>query len=87
MPPSGDLQRDVDELHALTNAEKTWMLPTLKLFKIGVVLDMSGEADLLRKSEVKHSWSKIEIFEAPSASDQELIRVMQQDLAISAAPV
>ena len=80
VPPGGDLQRDVDELHALVGAEKTWMLPTLKLFKIGVVLDMTGEADLLRKSEVKHSWSKIEIFDAPSAYDQKLIGVMQQDL-------
>ena len=86
VPPSGDLQRDVDELHAAAGAEKTWMLPTLKLFKIGVVLDMSGEADLLRKSEVKHSWSKIEIFDAPSPADQELIRVMQQDLEIVPRP-
>ena len=86
VPPTGDLQRDVDELHALTGAEKTWLLPTLKLFKIGVVLDMSGEADLLRKSEVKHSWTKIEVFPAPSPEDQELIRVLQQDLAIEARP-
>lgn len=86
VPPSGDLQRDVDELHELAGAEKTWMLPTLKLFKIGVVLDMTGEADLLRKSEVKHSWTKIEIFDAPSPQDQELIRVLQQDLAIVPRP-
>jgi siroheme decarboxylase len=86
VPPTGDLQRDVDELHNLCGAEKTWLLPTLKLFKIGVVLDMSGEADLLRKSEVKHSWSKIEVFEAPSESDQQLIRVLQQDLAITERP-
>jgi DNA-binding Lrp family transcriptional regulator len=86
VPPTGDLQRDVDELHERAGAEKTWMLPTLKLFKIGVVLDMTGEADLLRKSEVKHSWSKIEIFDAPSPSDQELIRVMQQDLELVPRP-
>lgn len=86
VPPSGDLQRDVDELHAMTGAEKTWLLPTLKLFKIGVVLDMSGEADLLRKSEVKHSWSKIEVFPTPSPEDQELVRVLQQDLALEERP-
>ena len=86
VPPHGDLQRDVDELHALVNADKTWMLPTLKLFKIGVVLDMTGEADLLRKSEVKHSWNKIEIFDAPSPEDQELIRVLQQDLTLEPRP-
>jgi len=80
VPPGADLQRDVDELHALTGAERTWMLPTLKLFKIGVTLDMKGEADILRKAPVKHSWSKIEAFDAPPHEDQELIRVLQQDL-------
>ncbi len=86
VPPTGDLQRDVDELHARCGAEKTWMLPTLKLFKIGVTLDMSGEADILRKAEVKHAWSNIEIFDAPSPRDQELIRVMQQDLTLEPRP-
>jgi len=86
VPPTGDLQRDVDELHALAGAEKTWMLPTLKLFKIGVTLDMTGEADILRKAEVKHAWSQIEIFPAPSAGDQEIVRVLQQDLEIVPRP-
>jgi len=86
VPPSGDLGRDVDEMHDLTGAEKTWMLPTLKLFKIGVTLDMTGEADILRKAPVKHSWSKIETFDAPSKADQELIRVLQQDLPDAPRP-
>jgi DNA-binding Lrp family transcriptional regulator len=85
-PPTGDLQRDVDELHELVGAEKTWMLPTLRLFKIGVTLDMSGEADILRKAPVKHSWSKIEIFEAPSPEDRQIIRVLQNDLGLEARP-
>jgi DNA-binding Lrp family transcriptional regulator len=81
VPPTGDLQRDVDELHEMTGAEKTWMLPTLKLFKIGVTLDMSGEADVTRKAPVKHSWSKVQLFDAPTKQDQEIIRVLQKDLA------
>lgn len=86
VPPTGDLQRDVDELHALAGAEKTWMLPTLKLFKIGVTLDMSGEADILRKAPVKHAWTNIEIFDAPSRENQELIRVLQGDLELVSRP-
>lgn len=86
VPPDGDLQRDVDELHQLAGADKTWMLPTLKLFKIGVTLDMSGEADLLRKAEVKHKWTEIEVFPAPSPRDQRIIGVLQQDLEIEARP-
>lgn len=86
VPPTGDLQRDVDELHERCQAEKTWMLPTLKLFKIGVTLDMSGKADILRKAPVKHAWSKIEVFDAPSAEEQAAIRVLQQDLSLVAEP-
>jgi len=86
VPPTGDLQRDVDELHELCKADKTWMLPTLKLFKIGVTLDMKGEADILRKAPVKHAWSKIEVFDAPTAQEQTFIRILQQDMEIIPEP-
>lgn len=86
VPPHGDLQRDVDEIHRLTGAEKTWMLPTLRLFKIGVTLDMSQEADILRKVPVKHAWNKEEDFGAPSERDQAIIRVLQRDLPIEPRP-
>lgn len=40
--PISDLQAHVDALHRLAQAEETLLLPTLKLFKIGVRLDMAG---------------------------------------------
>ena len=43
VPAGSDLQAHVDALHALAGAESTRMLPTLRLFKIGVTLDMTGE--------------------------------------------
>ena len=43
VPPGSDLQAHVDALHRLAGAESTRMLPTLRLFKIGVTLDMTGE--------------------------------------------
>jgi siroheme decarboxylase len=42
VPPASKLEWTVSRLHALTGAESTRMLPTLRLFKIGVRLDMEG---------------------------------------------
>lgn len=90
VPPHGDLQRDVDEMHQLAGAEQTLMLPTLRLFKIGVTLDMSGEADILRKAPAKvseqHARSETEVFDAPPPRDQAIIRVLQRDLPLEPRP-
>lgn len=40
--PTSDIQSHVDALHRLAGADETLLLPTLKLFKIGVRLDMAG---------------------------------------------
>jgi DNA-binding Lrp family transcriptional regulator len=43
VPPSSDLEATVQRLHELARAETTRVMYTLKLFKIGVELDMTGE--------------------------------------------
>ncbi|MEZ4553099.1 MAG: Lrp/AsnC family transcriptional regulator [Dehalococcoidia bacterium] len=42
MPPGHDLDRVIARLHDLAGAESTRPMPTLRLFKIGVTLDMAG---------------------------------------------
>ena len=42
MPPGGDLDAVIARLHELAGAESTRPMPTLRLFKIGVTLDMAG---------------------------------------------
>src|SRR5215211_5025291 len=46
VPPDSrlGLEGTVDVLHHISGAEKTRILPTLKLFKIGVTLDMDAGA-------------------------------------------
>jgi DNA-binding Lrp family transcriptional regulator len=44
VPSNSDLHWTVDRLHELTGADSTRVLPTLRLFKIGVQLDMEGKA-------------------------------------------
>ena len=43
VPPNETLEDHIEKLGELAGAEDTLILPTLKLFKIGVKLDMTGE--------------------------------------------
>lgn len=47
LPQRSDLQATLDRLHELAGAESTRYLPTLKLFKIGVRMDLTGEEGLM----------------------------------------
>jgi DNA-binding Lrp family transcriptional regulator len=42
VPPASDLAWTVERLHEMAGADSTRILPTLRLFKIGVQLDMEG---------------------------------------------
>ncbi len=44
VPPTSDLEWTVQHLHAMAGADSTRILPTLRLFKIGVQLDMEGKS-------------------------------------------
>jgi DNA-binding Lrp family transcriptional regulator len=84
VPPDSTLglERTVAELHRRSGAIATRMLPTLKLFKIGVKFDMGGE-------EAPKA-SKVEGPRLPPRpivlSDKRIIRVLQRDLPIIAEP-
>ncbi|MBI4342126.1 MAG: Lrp/AsnC family transcriptional regulator, partial [Candidatus Omnitrophica bacterium] len=43
VPPSDSLEQVINILHALAKAEETIILPTLRLYKIGVKLDLTGQ--------------------------------------------
>src|SRR6266508_2756423 len=43
VPPGGDMKRDLDNLSVLDGVIKYRLLPTLKLYKIGVRLDMVND--------------------------------------------
>ncbi len=46
VPPTSDLEAVVQRIHDLAGAEVTRVMYTLRLFKIGVNLDMTGERPL-----------------------------------------
>ncbi|TAK66099.1 MAG: Lrp/AsnC family transcriptional regulator [Dehalococcoidia bacterium] len=88
VPPSSDLQAHVDALHELAGAESTRMLPTLRLFKIGVTLDMTGERAMDHRSapQYTHDQREIAASQTLSARDVAIVRAVQGDLALEPAP-
>lgn len=84
-PPGSDLKTEVDKFKKIPGILKIRMLPTIKLFKIGVKLDMVDE----EKHEVKPSEEKKKILDVkfdPTEEDKEFIRELQKDLEVIDRP-
>jgi DNA-binding Lrp family transcriptional regulator len=86
-PAKSDLEWTVRRLHEMAGADSTRILPTLRLFKIGVQLDMEGKSGADRV-EAPYSEAR-----RPSAgrdglhpADIDAIRVLQEDLALTPEP-
>jgi len=86
--PGADLQAHVDTLHRLAGAESTRMLPTLRLFKIGVTLDMTGERAMDHRSAPQYTHERREVAarHTLTARDIDVIRAVQGDLALAPDP-
>jgi DNA-binding Lrp family transcriptional regulator len=85
VPPGSDLKQDLDRMASLEGVLKHRVLPTLKLYKIGVRLDMvNRDPDKLEPTDkVKHlNQDKIQLNER----DREFIRELQKDLAVVPEP-
>jgi siroheme decarboxylase len=80
-PPGMSLEAHVDRLHDLTGAEATRLLPTLKMFKIEVRLDVESgvsNADSPAPPQV----------DIPELTDDDIraIRALQQDMPLVSRP-
>ncbi|HEX2014455.1 MAG TPA: Lrp/AsnC family transcriptional regulator [Nitrososphaera sp.] len=85
VPPGSDMKQDLDKMAALAGVVKYRVLPTLKLYKIGVRLDMVNEDAEQPKptDEVKEmNPEKVQLTER----DKEFIRELQKDLAVVQEP-
>jgi DNA-binding Lrp family transcriptional regulator len=87
VPPESDLAWTVDRLHEMAEAESTRLLPTLRLFKIGVQFDMEGKSGTER-SEAAYNDAR-----RPTAGpdglrpvDIAVIRELQEDLPLVPQP-
>ncbi len=85
VPPGSDIKQDLDRMASLEGVIKHRVLPTLKLYKIGVRLDMvNKDPDKLAPTDkVKHpNQEKVQLNER----DREFIRELQKDLAVVHEP-
>jgi DNA-binding Lrp family transcriptional regulator len=76
-----NLGKTVEILHKQSGAESTRLLPTLKLFKIGVKFDFGVESDAPAYTEKSRSE-----FKPLTPREIEFVRYMQRDLPVSETP-
>ena len=85
VPPKHSIQDEVNRFSKLDGVKATRMLPTLRMFKIGVKLDMNEK----KKRDVKPSETKKKIRNEPfsgSERDKEFVRELQRDLPVIERP-
>lgn len=85
VPPGSNLKSEIAKFESIDGIQKVRMLPTIKLFKIGVKLEIvESDKKKIAPSEQKRKVS-LEDFE-PTEYDKEFIRQMQKDLTITERP-
>ncbi|MGI0066765.1 MAG: Lrp/AsnC family transcriptional regulator, partial [Nitrosotalea sp.] len=85
VPPGSDLKTEIDKFSKLAGIKKTRLLPTIKLFKIGVKLEMVEE----KKSDIKPSEEKKKIVDTKfiaTEEEKDYIRELQKDLEVIERP-
>lgn len=80
-----DLAEEVNKLGEAAGALQTILLPTIKLYKIGVKLDVTGEKDVTRQEEGPVV-SGIKTAQEITPREVEAVRVLQRDLPIEERP-
>lgn len=88
VPPNSrlGLEGTVDVLHKISGAEKTRILPTLKLFKIGVTLDMREGATARKEAPQYGEADREGADRNVSEEDKAAIRALQEDVPLTPRP-
>jgi len=85
VPREANLKRVIDKLHNDSGADHTIILPTLRLYKIGVNFDMKAAVDTSKGGELRID-DRIGDFRGVTERDKAGIRVAQEDLPLVAEP-
>ena len=84
VPPEGDLESEVTRLTRRADVEKVRLLPTLKMYKIAVKLDMEKDETSLGRETA--TYIKASGVRDLNERDRELIRATQDDLPLVEQP-
>ena len=87
VPPKDSLEDHINRLHELSGAKQTLILPTLRLFKIGVKLDLTGKESKEESADEIYDESRRRQV-APDLTEEEIevIRLLQEDLPLVETP-
>ena len=87
VPPTDSLEQVIQILHVLAKVDETIILPTLRLYKIGVKLDLTGQESSLEAQEDIYD-EKRRMAPKPPLTEQDIrfIRIMQEDLPLLEIP-
>lgn len=85
VPPFGNMKQDLKKMASLEGVTKYRVLPTLKLYKIGVKLDVLNQ-DPSDPKPIEQLKSTSEVKFTVTELDKKFIRVLQEDLEITAEP-
>ncbi|MGH7441981.1 MAG: Lrp/AsnC family transcriptional regulator, partial [bacterium] len=85
VPREGNLKRVIDKLHADSGALDTIILPTLRLYKIGVNFDMKAAVDTSKGGDLRLD-DRLGDFRQVTEADKAGIRVAQEDLPLEPEP-
>ena len=85
LPPEVSMEQTIQRLHELAGAERTRALPTLRLFKIGVQLDVAGESNPAEAVPTGATWSWKTAPDAVQLTAEEIqaVRCLQEDLPVT----
>ncbi len=88
VPPTSSLEATVEALHRLSGALASRMLPTIRLFKIGVDLDMEGSRSTTERSAPTYSEDhRKKAAQHPLTDlDVAVVRALQEDLPLTRRP-
>ncbi len=88
VPPDSKigLEKTVDIMHKLAQADVTRLMPTLKLYKIGVNLDITGDRAPDASAQPAYHEGKINKKDALTPTQIGIVRALQEDMPVVAEP-
>jgi len=86
VPPKSSLEEHVDALHKLAGAEQTRLMQTIRMFKIGVDLDMTGKRPMDAKTTLPAYRASAKAGEPLDEREIAILRELQEDIALIPAP-
>ena len=86
VPPSSSLEDHAQTLHDLSGGEATRLMHTIRMFKIGVDLDMTGKRAADAKTTIPAYKASPKAGEPLDDHEIALLRELQEDIALEPAP-